>query len=93
MNEDISDQELAAEFLQRISAGDEDAAFDLAQFYMARVVRKDVEAMLHVIEGLARASAARGSTDAKTFLDKDWAGLRAVLLKRLQRDLDQTPAR
>ena len=86
MNENISDQELAAEFLQRISADDEDAAFDLAQFCMARVVKKDVEAMLHIIEGLARASAARGSTHAKVFLDEDWAALRAVLLKRLRRE-------
>ena len=86
MNENISDQELAAEFFQRISADDEDAAFDLAQLYMARVVKKDFEAMLHVIEGLARASAARGSTHAKVFLDEDWAGLRAVLLNRLQRE-------
>jgi hypothetical protein len=86
MNENINDQELAAEFFQRISADDEDAAFDLAQFYMARVVKKDVEAMLHVIEGLARVSAARGSTHAKVFLDEDWAGLRPVLLNRLKRE-------
>ena len=85
-NENITDQELAAEFFQRISANDEDAAFDLAQFYMARVVKKDVEAMLHVIEGLARASAARGSAHAKVFLDEDWLELRAVLLKRLTRE-------
>ncbi|HEV7606574.1 MAG TPA: hypothetical protein VGO61_04520 [Steroidobacteraceae bacterium] len=88
-NEDITDQDLAAEFFQRISADDEDAAFDLAQFYMARVVKKDAEAMLHVIEGLARASAARGSTHAKVFLEEDWSGLRPVLLKRLNRQLSE----
>lgn len=92
MNEDLTDQELAAEFLQRISANDEDAAFDLAQFYMARVVKKDSEAMLHVIEGLARASAAQGSTQAKVFLEEDWTGLRPVLLKRLKRLNETQPS-
>lgn len=91
-NENITDQELAEEFFARISADDDDAAFDLAQFYMARVVKKDPEAMLHVIEGLARASAARGSAHAKVFLQEDWSGLRPVLLKRLRRLFSDTQA-
>ena len=92
VNENISDEELVAEFFERISSDDEDAALDLAQFYMARVVKKDAEAMLHVIEGLARASAARGSAHAKAFLEENWAGLRPILLRRLRQLLGETPA-
>ncbi len=87
MTEDADiNHELAADCLKRISDGDPEAAFDLAQFYMARVVKKDVEAMLYVIEGLARQSAALGSAESKLFLSDDWVELRAVLKKRLARE-------
>lgn len=92
MKENISDEELVAEFFERISSDDEDAALDLAQFYMARVVKKDAEAMLHVIEGLARASAARGSAHAKAFLEENWPGLRPILRRRLRQLLGETAA-
>lgn len=77
--------ELIRACLDRISSGDKDAAFDLAQLYMTRVVQKDVHAMLSVVEGLARQSIALGSTEAKDFLEGDWPQLRQVLERRLNR--------
>jgi hypothetical protein len=78
--------QLIKECLKRISAGDKEAALELAQLYMTRVVKLDVEVMLSVIEGLALQSASLGSVDAKTFLS-DWPELRAVLDRRLRRTL------
>jgi hypothetical protein len=77
--------QLIRESLDRITAGDKEAAFHLAQLYMTRVVKMDVEVMLSVIEGLARQSAALGSADAIRFLEDDWAKLRQVLHRRLTR--------
>jgi len=81
------DRELVEDCLNRISAGDKDAAFDLAQLYMARVVHKDVNSTLDVIEGLARQSAALGSEEAAEFLSSDWPELRLVFERRLTRVL------
>jgi len=81
------DRELVKDCLNRISAGDKDAAFDLAQLYMARVVHKDVSSTLDVIEGLARQSAVQGSEEAAEFLSSDWPELRLVLERRLTRVL------
>ena len=89
-HEDLNDRELAAEFVERIRKGDEEAAFDLAQFFLARVVKKDVEAMLDVAEGLAHVSAIQGSEQAREFLSDDWPGLRTVLLKRLKREFSSS---
>lgn len=83
--------ELIRECLERISSGDKDAAFDLAQLYMTRVVKQDVEVMLCVIEGLARQSAALGSAEAKDFLEGDWPGLKPVLERRLGRTFRSDP--
>lgn len=89
-NEDITDPEIVAEFFTRISAGDEEAAFDLAQFCMSRIVKKDADAMLDMVEGLSRVSEKLGSTHARAFLSDDWKSLRAILLKRLKRELGAT---
>ena len=78
--------EIAAECLERITSGDQNAAFDLAQLYMSRVVKRDIDAMLYVIEGLARQSAAMGSPESREFLKDDWPSLREVLKKRLTRE-------
>ena len=87
MTEDADvNHELVVDCLQRISSGDRNAAFDLAQFYMSRVVKRDVEVMLDVIEGLARQSAVLGSEESKLFLEEDWTELRLVLGKRLARE-------
>jgi hypothetical protein len=85
-SEDVTDQQLAAEFFERISASEPDGAFEFMQFFMERVLKKDSDSILYMFEALARASAALGSGHAKAFLDEDWAGLKAVLLKRLIRD-------
>ena len=77
---------LIKETLQRISKGDKEAALELAQLYMTRVVKLDVDVMLAAIEGLALQSAALGSPGAKKFLS-DWPELRGVLERRLQRTL------
>lgn len=83
--------ELVRECLERISSGDKDAAFDLAQLYMTRVVKQDVEVMLLAIEGLARQSAALGSTEARDFLAGEWSELKQVLARRLERTFRSSP--
>ena len=87
MNEDAAqiNHALIEECLDRITAGDKDAAFDLAQLYLTRVVHKDIAAILSVVDGLARQSATLGSTDAAGFLKDDWPDLRMVIEKRLKR--------
>jgi hypothetical protein len=78
--------QLIKETLRRISKGDKEAALELAQLYMTRVVKLDVAVMLAAIEGLALQSAALGSSGAKKFL-RDWPELRGVLERRLHRTL------
>jgi len=82
---DISDREIVAEFFERIDQRDEEAAFDLAQFCLPRIVEGNFDAMLDTIEGLSRASANLGSPHAQAFLSEDWTSLRAILLRRLRR--------
>lgn len=86
-----TNHELVRECLERISSGDKEAAFDLAQLYMSRVVKQDVEVMLLVVEGLARQSAALGSSEAKDFLAGEWSELRQVLARRLERTFRSSP--
>jgi hypothetical protein len=88
---EMEDQEIAREILERISARDEEAAFELTQFCLSRVMKKDAEAILNLVEGLARISAAQGSKNAAAFLSEDWVNLRAILLKRLRRELSLGP--
>jgi hypothetical protein len=88
-DQEITDAEIVAEIFERISNGDEEAAFDLAQFCMPRVVKRDVDAMMDMIEGLSRASERLGSTHAKAFLNEDWKALRAILAKRIRRELGE----
>lgn len=77
--------ELVQDCLKRISSGDAEAAFELAQLYMSRMDENDVDVMLWLIEGLARQSAALGSNDAQDFLTNQWEALREPLRRRLLR--------
>lgn len=79
--------ELIQECLERISAGDAEASFELSQLFLARIDESDVDVLLWIVEALARQSAALGSSDAKEFLVSHWELMKQPLRRSLSRTL------
>lgn len=77
--------EHAHECLERISAGDPGAAYELAQIFISRVPQKDTGILLIVIEALIRQSATLGSAEARDFLADGWVEMKAMLERRLSK--------
>lgn len=85
MTIDAVTRELITDCLNRISAGDASAAFDLALAFMSHADAKDVELNLAVIEALATLGKLQGCAEAANFLDRQWVDMKAILGKRWRR--------
>lgn len=79
------DSKLLKEFSRRVSEGDPDAGFDLAQFFWGHLPSNEVNLHIAVIEALIFQSAAMGSTDSQEYLKDMWPKMKEALVKRLIR--------
>ncbi len=77
------DAMLLKEFSGRVSEGDPDAGFDLAQFFWGHLPSNEVNLHIAVIETLILQSAELGSAHAQEYLKEMWPDMKKVLIKRL----------
>jgi len=77
--------ELIDDCLFRISQGDPNAAFDLAQVSINHVDEDTIKIFLALIEGLTRQSSKLGSDAAKEFLEEQWSSMKTILEIRYKR--------
>ncbi len=77
-------QELLADCVQRLAAGDVTALYDLSTLWMGHMHEGDTAIELGVAEGMVRYAAAAGSADAQHFLQDEWPAYRAILERRLR---------